>query len=306
MTQNNMRSDAITAGKRATVCLILCLLAVAIASAQTPVAPKAVHRVPSPFSPIVKDASFRSAALSREMKYRIYLPHNYEATTRRYPVLYLLHGLYGSYENWDTLTNLAEHVAGMEWIIVMPDAGDSWYTNSATKPEDKFEDYITKDLISEIDAKYRTIRDGHARAIAGLSMGGYGAIKFALRNPRSFAFAGSLSGALDGARDLDTRVPEFSAKLNEVFGAPGSSARGQNDVYLLLQGASAADLPYLYLACGEEDRFLSVNREFVAELSKRHMAYEYHETSGNHDWSYWDRAIAPLLTAMQSRMTSKP
>lgn len=290
----------------AAICLLLCFLTRLAASVQPPGRSDSVHRLHSSDSPVVTDVSFRSAALARDTRYRIYLPHDYAATTRRYPVLYLLHGLYGNYQNWDTLTNLAQYTAGKDWIVVMPDADDSWYTNSATKPQDRFEDYIAKDLIAEIDGKYRTIPNGHARAIAGLSMGGYGALKIALRDPRSFAFVGSVSGALDAARGLDSRVSEFTTKLLEVFGAPGNPARENNDIFHLIQKVIPTGVPYLYLACGTgDDRFLSVNREFVAQLSQNHIAYEYHETPGEHDWEYWDREIQPMLNTMRTRVSSK-
>lgn len=290
----------------AVFCMLSCVLTSGPAVGQPPARLRTAQQVASPAAPLVRDERFHSAALDREMKYRIYLPNNYASTTRRYPVLYLLHGLYGDYKNWDTLTGLAHHAAGMQWIIVMPDAGDSWYTNSATASQDKFEDYITKDMLAEIDSKYRTIRDRHARAIAGLSMGGYGALKFALRNPQSFAFAASLSGALDAARDLDTRLPEFAGKLNEVFGTTGNPAREQNNIFVLLRNASPGTLPYLYLACGTADRFLSVNRQFVAALSQQQVRYEYHETPGNHDWAYWDRAVQPMLEVMDRQVSSRP
>ncbi len=252
-------------------------------------------------SPIVKDVRFHSAALGREMPYRVYLPHDYATATKRYPVLYLLHGLYGNFENWDKLTHLSTYAAEMDWIIVMPDADNSWYSNSASVAHDKFEDYILKDVIAEVDSKYRTIRERRGRAVAGLSMGGYAAMKFALRAPQLFFFAGSLSGALDASRDLDTRLPEFAPKLLEVFGTAGSPARARNDVFALIKKATPADLPYLYLASGEEDRFLVVNRQYVADLSDHHVLYEYHENPGNHDWTYWDREIKPLLNVMQSK-----
>jgi len=255
-----------------------------------------------PNSPLVKDVHFQSVALGRQMQYRIYLPHNYPITTRRFPVLYLLHGLYGNFENWDRLTHLSTYAAGMNWIIVMPEAGNSWYSNSVTVPQDRFEDYIAQDLITEIDGKYRTIRARHARAIAGLSMGGYAAMKLVLRDPQLFAFAGSLSGALDAARDLDTRLPEFAPKLVEVFGAAGNLARVRNDIFALLPKEVPAGFAYLYLACGEEDRFLSVNREYVSDLSQRHVLYEYHEMPGTHDWVFWDREIRPLLAVLQEKL----
>ncbi len=259
-------------------------------------------RTTSTSAPLVMDTRFHSAALSREMTYRIYLPHNYLKTTRRYPVLYLLHGVYGSFENWDTLTNLATYAAGLDWIIVMPDADDSWYTNSATSPGDRFEDYIVKDVIAEVDSRHRTIRDRHARAVAGLSMGGYAALKFSLRDPLLFGFAGSLSGAVSAGRDLDAHAPDLAAKLVEVFGAPGNSTRANNNIFLLLQKADLRELPYFYLACGIEDTFLAANREFVAELSRRNLPYEYHETPGGHGWDYWDRGIKPLLSQMTKQL----
>jgi S-formylglutathione hydrolase FrmB len=253
-------------------------------------------------SPLVRDGSFNSIALKREMKYRIYLPHVYSASARRYPVLYLLHGLYGDYRNWDANTHLAQYMAGRDWIIVMPDAGDSWYANSATQADDRFEDYIAKDLVREVDRKYRTIRERRGRAIAGLSMGGYGAMKFALKYPEEYGFAGGLSGAFDAARDLADQVAEFHDQLIKVLGEGDNPAREENDVFALLKKADPGLVPYLYLACGSADRFLQINREFVKELSARKIAYEYHETPGGHDWPYWDRAVQPMLDALQLRL----
>jgi putative tributyrin esterase len=246
----------------------------------------------------VKDAVFRSSSLQRDMRYRLLLPHNYDKGGR-FPVLYLLHGLYGDYQNWDTRTGLENYASDRHLVIVMPDTGDSWYANSATIPADKFEDYIVKDLIAEIDEKYRTIRERHARAIAGLSMGGYGALKFALRYPELFAFAGSLSGALNAAQDLDTIRPEFRSKLLEVFGNEGSSTRAENDVFRLLDKPNHRTYPYLYLACGTADSFLDVNRAFAQQLSSRRIVYEYHETPGGHTWEYWDGALPQLLQAVE-------
>ena len=137
----------------------------------------------------------------------------------------------------------------------MPDADDSWYTNSATVPGDKFEDYIVRDLVTEVDGKYRTLRDRHSRAIAGLSMGGYGAIKFALKYPELFVFAGSLSGALDAGGNLDQLQAAYRQRLLEVFGPAGSGTRSANDIFLLLKPNGSTHYPYFYLACGTSDFF---------------------------------------------------
>ncbi len=280
--------------KKTAVCFLFLLLNCSPAPAQK-IPPK-----PSPTdhqNVLVTDSVFRSAALQRDMHYRVLPPKDYEKGGR-FAVLYLLHGLYGDYLNWDTRTGLENYARNSRLLIIMPDADDSWYTNSATVSGDKFEDYIAKDLISEIDEKYRTIRERHARAIAGLSMGGYGAVKLGLKYPDLFAFAGSLSGALDAAQNLDTLRPEFAAKLREVFGNEGSRERTENDVVLLLNTPLQSPYPYFYLACGTADFFLDTNRVFVMQLSSRKIPYEYHETPGGHTWEYWDRELQPMLQAI--------
>jgi S-formylglutathione hydrolase FrmB len=239
------------------------------------------------------------------MHYRVLLPRNY-AQGGRFPVLYLLHGLYGDYLNWDTRTGLENYARNLKLLIVMPDAGDSWYTDSATVPGDKFEEYITKDLVSEIDGKYRTIRERHGRAIAGLSMGGYGAVKLALKHPGLFEFAASLSGAFNAPQNLDTLRPEFAAKLREAFGNEGSRQRAENDVLLLLNTPHQASYPYFYLGCGTADFFLDTNRAFVMQLSSRKVAYEYHETPGEHTWEYWDRELQPMLQVIDRTVGAPP
>jgi putative tributyrin esterase len=186
----------------------------------------------------------------------------------------------------------------------MPDADDSWYTNSATVSGDKFEDYIARDLIAEIDEKYRTIRARHGRAIAGLSMGGYGAVKFSLKYPELFAFAGSLSGAFNAPQNLASLRPEFRTRLFEVFGGEGSRARSENDIFALLSKSHHSPDQYFYLACGSTDFFLETNRAFIHQLSSRNMSYEYHETPGGHGWEYWDRALQPLLQSVEDKLNN--
>jgi putative tributyrin esterase len=247
---------------------------------------------------LVRDQVFHSASLQRDMHYRVLLPEQYFGSTHRFAVLYLLHGLYGDYLNWDTRTRLEDYVRGMALLIVMPDAGNSWYSNSATIPQDKFEDYVARDLISEIESRYHTIRDRRGRFIAGLSMGGYGAVKLALQYPELFAFAGSLSGAMNAPENLDSLRQDFRAKLREVFGEEGSSQRRENDISLLLSAPRQIATPYFYLACGAQDFFLDANRTLVLQLSSRKVAYEYHETPGGHTWEYWDGALRPMLEAL--------
>ena len=254
---------------------------------------------------LVREGSFQSTALGRPMRYRVILPLDYEAMRRRYPVLYLLHGLTGSYADWESRTNLAEYAERLNLIIVMPDGNDAWYTNSAGEPQEKYEDYIIKDLIPEIDKQYRTISARYARAIAGLSMGGYGAIKFGLKYPLTFAFVASFSGALPVARDADF-LSNWSAKYRDgamkIFGPAGSQTRTENDIYALVKKAVPARLPYFYLDCGTEDDFLQANREFVALLHQQKIAYEYRELPGGHSWDYWDKQVRAMFEVLAQRI----
>jgi len=249
-------------------------------------------------SSTLRDASFHSASLNREMHYRVLLPANYAATTQRYPTLILLHGLYGDYKNWSTLTNLSKYARSLNLIIAMPDAGNSWYVDSATDPADKYEDYIVQDFIKEIDAHYRTKPERSARAVAGLSMGGYASVKFALKYPNLFSYAGGISAALDAAGDLDETHPEFREGLWKAFGETGNPVRQQNDVFPLLAGADMKALPYFYMDCGADDMFLGVNRKFVVQLQQMKIPYEFHEMPGGHEWKYWDGAIERLLSVL--------
>ncbi len=231
------------------------------------------------------------------MKYRVLLPADYDTTTRQYPVLYLLHGLQGDYTNWDTHTRLREYAAPLQLIIVMPDADDSWYQNSASKPQDRFEDYIAKDLIAEIDQKYRTIAKRELRAIAGLSMGGYGALKFGLKYPNLFAFAASFSGTVAVAHDEYSRRAgeHYHQLLLQILGPAGTGLWKANDLFPLSETYDPTRLPYLWLSCGTADLLLDDNRRFVASLQQHKISYTYTEAPGGHSWVFWNDELPAML-----------
>jgi len=245
-----------------------------------------------------KDVTFHSASLNRDMPYRIYLPQKYDRSTDRFAVLYLLHGIYGNFKDWDAQSHLRQYAQNLDLIIVMPDGGNNWYVNSATVPQQRYEDYIVKDLIAEVEGRYRTMAARKSRAIAGLSMGGYGSLNLALKHPELYIFAGSLSGALNAPSDLGPRQPEFQASLLDAFGPPGSTARNENDVFVRLKQADVSRLPYIYLACGKGDAFIDLNRQFAAQLFQEHAHYEAHDAPGGHDWKFWDKSIKGMLPVL--------
>ena len=278
--------------------LLLLLLTIAVpdpANAQTGAKPSRL-----------REEAVQSAALGRAMKYRVLVPQDYETSQRRYPVLYLLHGLTGDYKDWTTRTNIAEYTRTLPLIVVMPDGENQWYTNAADGSA-RFEDYVVTDLAADVVHKYRTVNSRYGRAIAGLSMGGYGALKLALKRPAQYAVAGSFSGAFGVTIDgrYDRMIASVKAPpVTSIFGAADSEARKQNDVLALAAAMKPAGAPYLYVDCGTADTLLPENRDVIAALHKAGVAYEYHEVAGGHAWDYWDRRIREFLPVLMKRLTN--
>jgi putative tributyrin esterase len=255
----------------------------------------------------VEDAKLASNLMRRDMPYRIILPARYSTkdSTERFPVVYLLHGLTGHYTNWTDKTKIAGFAASQNFIIVTPEGDDGWYTDSTAKPNDKYESYIIKELIPEIDKKFRTIADREHRAIAGLSMGGYGSIKFGLKYPELFVVAGSFSGALGAASITEKQIPgTIGRSIDGIFGSVGSDTRKSNDIFDLIRGAtpeSIKSLPFLYLDCGTEDFLFQNNREFVDLLVEKKVPHEFRQLPGGHNWKYWDAQVEEFLELADKR-----
>jgi S-formylglutathione hydrolase FrmB len=254
---------------------------------------------------------FKSELIGKVLPYDVLLPRDYFKSNKRYPVLYLLHGLFGHHDDWITRTNLAEYARMYDLIIVTPEGNDSWYIDSATVASDKYESYILRELIPDVDARYRTIKDRRARGVAGLSMGGYGALKCGLKHPDYFAFAGSLSGALDPANRSEEH-PGFAwdilrPSITSAFGPPNSPARQANDLHQIarnLTAANIASLPYLYFDCGLEDGFLPTNRELAEILIAKKIPHQYRQLPGGHNWGYWDKQVREVLRVYADLCTS--
>jgi putative tributyrin esterase len=229
--------------------------------------------------------------------FNLILPRNYAKSERRYPVLYLLHGYTDHYPAWVSYTNLVQYARGYEEIIVMPEGDNGFYTNSHSDPRLAWEDFLIKDLIPYVDLHYRTVASRQGRAIAGLSMGGYGAMKLGLKYPRMFAAVASLSGALAAAQPSKEGIedPVFRKLLGGIFGPPDSPQRANEDPFQLVKRVSMIEVPQLYIAIGSSDFLLEENREFVKLLSNLKIPYEYREVPGKHEWPVWDRQIQVVL-----------
>ena len=255
----------------------------------------------------LREESVQSASLGKAMRYRVLVPEGYDKGLRRYPVLYLLHGLGGDYTDWTTRTNLADYSRPLALIVVMPDGNNQWWTNAADGSA-RYEDYLANDLPADVVKKFRTINSRYGRAIAGLSMGGYGAVKLALKRPGAFTVAASFSGAFNATREgeLEQLIGAAeSARLQVIFGPTGSQTRTDNDLYSLAAAAKPAGASYFYVDCGTADNpLIGANREVVVALHQAGVAYEYHETAGAHSWDYWDRRIREFLPLLMKRLAN--
>lgn len=207
-----------------------------------------------------------------------------------YPVFYLLHGLSDNHTAWVRNTSLERYVAPWPLIVVMPNGERSFYTDSITHPRAAFETFIMRDLIGFVDRMFQTIPTREGRCVGGLSMGGYGALKLALKHPSVFRAAASHSGAV---RRPTNPSPELRPEILQIFGE--SAAGGPNDLFALAARADRATLPALRLDCGVDDFLIEDNRELHTELERLGIPHEYAEHPGVHDWAYWDLHIQDTL-----------
>ena len=250
----------------------------------------------------VETIQLQSKLVNATLPYNVILPADYRTSkTTRYPVLYLLHGLGGHYSDWLTRTNVADYAAQYRMIVVMPEGNDSWYVDGAAGSNDKYESYILKELMPDVDKRYRTIQARYGRAVAGLSMGGYGAIKYGLKYPSTFAFAGSVSGAFGVTRYTEKEMGGASWEpFLKIFGPVGSETRKANDVFEITRALTPgriASLPYFYFDCGTEDaaQHFNPNRELSGIFLEKKIPHEYRELPGNHSWAYWDQQVKEVL-----------
>jgi S-formylglutathione hydrolase FrmB len=301
--------------RRALPLLALIVFSNSLGAAQTTTAPQVAAVQSSQSDHRIQTVRFESKLVGQTLPYNVLLPVDYDSQdghTRRYPVLYLLHGLTGHYSNWLEKTRLADYARNYELIIVMPEGNDSWYTDSATVARDKYETYLLAEIIPDVERRYRALATRDGRAIAGLSMGGYGALKFGVKHPELFAFAGSLSGALDAASrreaDLKDRKSAWGT-LVSVFGPENDPTHAANDLNKLFRALPAADIsamPFIYLDCGTEDALLSRSRDLAALLVEKKIPHEYRQLPGGHSWTYWDAQVQEILRVATRKLSLPP
>ncbi len=240
----------------------------------------------------------KSKLLDRKIPLHAILPVNYAASNSTIPVLYLLHGLFGRFDNWLTNTNIVEYASKYSFAIICAEGGDGWYADSPHLENHFYESYFLNELIPAVESNFNIGQNREKRAIAGLSMGGYGAFKFAFRQPEKFCFAASMSGAFHAAEiRRDDEWTELHNSILAVF-ADDDLFRNENDLFQIIKKYPAekiSALPDFYLDCGNEDSFLRVNIRLAKTLQQRGIAHDFQVFSGGHDWDYWNSQIENIL-----------
>jgi len=247
-----------------------------------------------------------SQILKYPVHYCVYLPASYDTGATKtvpdhYPVLYFLHGL-GDNEKtlfnsggWTLLDDLRqEHKLG-DFLIVAPEGRRSFYINSADSSV-RYSDFFLQEFIPLIEKKYRIAKGRSNRAISGISMGGYGALRFAFSHPEMFSAASAQSAALitESPQDLDTAARSgapLGKMLADVFGNPIDSSHWKNNDPFVLAQKNAAALKRLaiYFNCGQDDNygFEKGAAALHEELQKEGVKHEYHLYPGDHSLTYF-------------------
>ena len=245
----------------------------------------------------LQDVEFYSVALGRTMPYRVYLPAS-RPSEKKFPAVYLLHGGGADYRSWSNDSDVAQY-ARPGLILVMPEGDESYYMNEVGTPRNKFDDYITHDLIADVEHRFPARSDREGRAVVGISMGGFAAVDYALMHPTLFAFAGALSPSIDVPfRRFNVRRIGQWWKFRNIFGPVGSKVRSDRNPFQLVRTVNPKQTPYLYLTAGEHEPLLEPNQRFVALLQRHGFAYEFHTKSGGHDWSEWNAEVPGCFSAL--------
>lgn len=321
---------------------------VALALLLQSAAPAAPARRDPAHGRVVTDTLW-SQALGTKKAVVVYLPPTYDRDRRRYPVAYYLHGLAGNETNWTKQGELhlvmdSLVAAGTpEMIVVMPDGDDGWYTTWNSLPSydecrrappsreraetycvpwPHYDDYVARDLVQFVDKKYRTEATRARRAIAGLSMGGFGAMTLAFAYPGVFAAAASHSGVLaplyEGphpfnghpmwASSGEALEKDYGRLWPLIYPALGrdttewwSRDPGRRLDRLVAKQEKQA-VPALFADVGTEDGLADQTREFRWHVEERGIPIAYHEWQGKHDFKYWRAHVGESLSWIASKI----
>lgn len=270
---------------------------------------------------IVKEKQIiKSAILNREVHYTIYLPSDYYTNERTYPVTYLLHG-YGDADNgwiqFGEINRLADAAIKEgtipPMIIVTPDGFKSFYINAADGAMN-YEDFFIKELIPHIEKTYHVKADKRFRGIAGLSMGGYGSLLYALKYPNLFVAAAPLSAAIWTNEDFENMK---EGMYNTYFGNPiGKDLKGKdrltptwykNSIFSIIEEKNTEELSTVkyWIDCGDSDFLTIGNAQLHINLTRKNVPHEFRMRDGEHNWTYWRTGVINALSFIGDNFRQK-
>lgn len=208
-----------------------------------------------------------------------------------FKTLYLLHGYFGDYTDWLYASNIMRYAEAYDLVVVMPDGRNSYYVNHPNGL--RFKDYITNDLIKRIEETFRVSTNKKDRYIAGLSMGGFGALYLGLHHPALFSKIAALSPVIEIQNMEDHfNQQERVYHFHTLFGNEAI----QNSHLDLYQLAEEANEQELYITIGKDDFLIDENRRFHTFLNEKEISHTYIEKDGHHDWDFWDHAIKDVFS----------
>lgn len=260
-------------------------------------------------SKVFDNLKMESKILKMERKFAVYLPPDYETSSRSYPVLYLLHGLGDDQTGWiqygevkKIADNSIKNGDATPMIIVMPDAntGRVGYFNIPSQRW-MYEDFFFEELMPYVESKYRIKSGKRFRAISGLSMGGGGTLTYALHRPDLFSAAAPLSAGT-GSTDVDESLERIKRYGIEFTREEMKNLLENNHPLNLIKKMKLSDINSIrwYIDCGDDDYLFEDNSLLHIAFSKKGIKHEYRVRDGAHNWTYWRESL-PLVLEFVSK-----
>lgn len=239
--------------------------------------------------------TFRSASLSHDTAVNVIIPES--APVEDIPTVYLLHGMHGDHSAWERKTGIERYAAARNIAVVMPDGENSFYEDM--KYGKKYFTYVADELVDYTRRIFRLSVKRENTYVCGLSMGGYGAFKLALRRPEQYAACASLSGCVDIIERLKSCswTNEAAAIWGDDFRT--CTAGTDSDIkYLIETFPASAPKPKMYACCGREDSLYEDNLHFRDFMAGQPFDFTFEDGSGAHTWDFWDEWVAPAIDHM--------
>ncbi|MDR0420952.1 MAG: esterase family protein [Prevotellaceae bacterium] len=252
---------------------------------------------------VFDDKIFKSAILERDVNYTIYLPPDYDISSRKYPVLFLLHGYSDDHTGWmhyGEMNRIADELINdgkiIPMIIVVADAKKTWYINNHTNTE-RYEDMYITEFIPHIEKTYHTRSNKLGRAIGGLSMGGYGSLLYALKYPDMFQICVPMSAAVFTDDEVKERFKEgTSYGFTDLFSGTAENLSEhwyKNSIIEIVNNLPEKDKKSVkfYIDCGDDDFLYRGNSTLHITMRNMNIDHEYRVRDGAHNWTYWRQCL---------------